>query len=149
VDKFLKTVFVFDNMATDSETVRQLLETYYGSVTGGDVETAISAFHEDVEVTHVGVRYDSDLTIESALDGAHHRLAGKDAFADLLDGRVGEEDVTVTIDEISVDGDRAAFRATITDERQSVEFVGWVRIADDLIREYTVIPADFPLVTQE
>jgi hypothetical protein len=131
-------------MGVDSQLVRDLLETYYHSLANGNANQAVTALHEDVSVVHVGVRLGDTFTVQDALEGAHHRINGSDEMEEFLKSRLGD-DVEIQINDIRVDGQRAAFTATITDEIQGYSFVGWVRIEDERIRSYTVVPANIPL----
>lgn len=127
-------------MTTRERVLELMQQTYYENIDRGDMVTATSALHEDVEWSHAQV-------------WAHHGfargeatvLAGRAAVCAYLSARIEqlrESGITHRVLELIVDGDRAAFigRVTGPDGITTKDFLVWIEVRDDRIARYLLRP---------
>ncbi|HEX2793488.1 MAG TPA: nuclear transport factor 2 family protein [Croceicoccus sp.] len=113
-------------------------DIYYGHVDKGDMTTAVSALHPDVEWSHAQV-------------WAHHGFArgepsahkGRDAVYGLLSARVDElKDAGIThhVRDMVMEGNKGAFIGAVEGPGPDRLFMVWFEIEDDLVKRYDLRP---------
>lgn len=127
---------------TNEELRRLLQDTYFANVDSAQASAAVQAFTPDVRWQHTQVwahdGHDSRYT---------DRIEERDALSDFMHARVKEMQlvrIRHQVDETIVSGERGAFRArVIGPEGDSLGFVGWVELKDNLVSRYIVMPENY------
>lgn len=124
---------------TDKAQARHLFQTiYYGHVDKGDMDTAVMAFHPDVDWSHAQV-------------WAHHgfargeatQLHGREAVRELLGRRVSElKDAGIThhVRDIVMEGSKGAFIGAVEGPGPDRPFMVWFEMQDGLVSRYVLRP---------
>ncbi len=124
---------------SDKSQARHLFQTiYYGHVDQGDMDTAVMAFHPDVEWSHAQV-------------WAHHgfargeptQLHGRDSVHAFLAARVAElKDAGIThhVREMVMEGDKGAFIGAVEGPGPDRAFMVWFEVKDKLVSRYVLRP---------
>lgn len=126
-------------MSTKERAFELLQTTYYDSIDRGDMATAASAMHPDVEWSHQQVWEHHQFKRE----GSAVTINGKAAVEELLSARVGElkeAKIQHKIREMVFEDGKGAFLAAVEGDGPDKPFMVWFEIRDDLIARYLLRP---------
>lgn len=126
-------------MAT-KERARELFQSvYYDSVDRGDMATAVTAFHEDVDWSHAQVWAHHEFARQ-----APTQLRGRaavEAFLSARTAQLAEAKIRHSVRDMVFEDDRGAFLGVVTGEDgRELPFMVWFEIRDDRIGRYVLRP---------
>ncbi|WP_027948803.1 nuclear transport factor 2 family protein [Haliea salexigens] len=126
---------------TPEELHAHLQHVYFDNVDTANPAGAVLAFTRDMHWQHTQV------WPHDGHDSRHtDHLHGRAALLEFMQTRVKEMQVIRIrhrVDEVIVQGDRGAFRASVLDPSgRSLGFLGWIELSDGLIHRYLVVPED-------
>ncbi|GGC40451.1 hypothetical protein GCM10011371_29790 [Novosphingobium marinum] len=113
-------------------------DIYYGHVDKGDMDTAVTAFHPDVDWSHAQVWAHHEFA-----RGEPSHLHGRDAVHALLSARIPQlKDAGIThhVREMVMEGNKGAFIGAVEGPGPDRSFMVWFEIADDLVKRYALRP---------
>lgn len=113
-------------------------DIYYGHVDKGDMDTAVTAFHPDVDWSHAQVWAHHEFA-----RGEPSRIHGRDAVHELLSARIEQlKDAKIThhVCEMVMEGDRGAFLGAVKGPGPDKHFMVWFELTDGYVSRYDLRP---------
>jgi hypothetical protein len=127
-------------MSSKERAYELLQTTYYDSIDRGDIATAASALHEDVDWSHSQVWKRTDFGLGVAEQ--FHSRAEVEGFLGGLKDKLAEARIKHRVREIVMEGDHGAFLGYVEGQEtgEQAPFMVWFELKDDRVSRYTLRP---------
>ena len=113
--------------------------TYDDSIDRGDMATAVSAFHEDIQWSHVQVWEHHDYRRRDQPTRFNGRAEVQAFLSERVD-KLKEAGIRHRVRELVCDGERGAFLAAVEGPGPERPFFVWFEIRDGKVARYTLRP---------
>lgn len=126
-------------MSTKALALHLLQETYYDSIDRGDMATAASALHDDVEWSHAQVWAHHDF--QRGDPSTKHGRAVVGAYLAERREKLAEARIRHSVRDLICEGDKGAFLGVVTGpDGTQKHFMVWFELRDGKIGRYLLRP---------